>query len=237
MLEAIGVPEYLYHYTTVESLAMILKSRKIRLGPLTDMDDLQESKCDENYNFARFVFVSAWTEDGVESIPMWNMYAKMDRGVRIRLSGNPIADFEITREALALIGKIEGEFNPPFRVICPSEELYSAPYFPVPYVKENILQKVVYTNDIELLKPRILNKTETNGVSLKIGELGKYKSKSWDFQKEWRFKVWINPVGFKDMTELNVEAVNMVLKRMTDDLLPLPIKEFFCLCVSRRRES
>ena len=36
--------EYLYRYTSLESLALILKSRQIRLNPLDKMDDLQEQK-------------------------------------------------------------------------------------------------------------------------------------------------------------------------------------------------
>ena len=34
----------LYHYTTVESLALILKNRTLRLNPLDKMDDLQEAQ-------------------------------------------------------------------------------------------------------------------------------------------------------------------------------------------------
>lgn len=37
-----GTPEYLYHYTTVETLALILKNRTIRFRSLDQMDDLQE---------------------------------------------------------------------------------------------------------------------------------------------------------------------------------------------------
>lgn len=36
--------KYLYHYTSLESLALILKNRTIRLNPLDKMDDLQEQK-------------------------------------------------------------------------------------------------------------------------------------------------------------------------------------------------
>jgi argininosuccinate synthase len=36
--------EYLYHYTSVSSLAMILKNRNIRFSPLTVLDDMEEEK-------------------------------------------------------------------------------------------------------------------------------------------------------------------------------------------------
>ena len=37
-------PDVLYHYTSVESLAMILSTKTFRLSPLSALDDLQEEK-------------------------------------------------------------------------------------------------------------------------------------------------------------------------------------------------
>ena len=69
---------HLYHYTSVESLAMILSSQKFRLSPLSILDDLQEEKTRDISEIGKTVFVSSWTSDEKESIPMWNMYSKMD---------------------------------------------------------------------------------------------------------------------------------------------------------------
>ena len=49
--------EYLYHYTSIESLALILKNKTIRLNPLDKMDDLQEQKTADVENLGKFVFV------------------------------------------------------------------------------------------------------------------------------------------------------------------------------------
>lgn len=81
--------EYLYHYTSLESLALILKNRTIRLNPLDKMDDIQEQKTADIENIGKFVFVSSWTDDVVESIPMWKMYTDPRCGVRIKLRKNP----------------------------------------------------------------------------------------------------------------------------------------------------
>ena len=51
--------EYLYHYTSLESLALILKNRTIRLNPLDKMDDIQEQKTADIENIGKFVFVSS----------------------------------------------------------------------------------------------------------------------------------------------------------------------------------
>lgn len=77
--------EYLYHYTNIETLALILKNRTIRFNSLDKMDDLQEQQTADIENIGQFCYISSWTEDDTESIPMWNMYASLDLGVRIKL--------------------------------------------------------------------------------------------------------------------------------------------------------
>ena len=43
----------LYKYTTLESLALILRSKKIRLNPLTVMDDLQEAQSSDEIEYGK----------------------------------------------------------------------------------------------------------------------------------------------------------------------------------------
>lgn len=81
--------KYLYHYTTIQNLALILKNRTLRLMPLNLMDDLQEAKSKDVQNFGQFVYVSSWTDKEEEVIPMWKMYTKPECGVRIGMLENP----------------------------------------------------------------------------------------------------------------------------------------------------
>jgi hypothetical protein len=62
--------EFLYHYTNIETLALIMKNRTIRFNSLCNLDDLQEQTTQDNQNFGRFIFVSCWTDVKKESIPM-----------------------------------------------------------------------------------------------------------------------------------------------------------------------
>ena len=80
-------PDVLYHYTSVESLAMILSTKTFKLSPLSVLDDLQEEKTKDVTKIGATVFISSWTDDK-ESIPMWNMYSKMESGVRIKAEAN-----------------------------------------------------------------------------------------------------------------------------------------------------
>ena len=63
-------PDVLYHYTSVESLAMILSTKTFRLSPLSALDDSQEEKAEDVTKIGRTIFVSCWTDDDKESIPV-----------------------------------------------------------------------------------------------------------------------------------------------------------------------
>ena len=75
--ESGSVPPRLYHYTNLESLALILAHRTIRLMLIIGMDDPQEPRTAGIPNLGRFVFASSWTDDKEESIPMCNMYSSV----------------------------------------------------------------------------------------------------------------------------------------------------------------
>ena len=101
-----NIPQYLYHYTSVETLALILQNRTIRFNSLDRMDDLQEKETKDIKNIGQFIYVSAWTSEEKESIPMWNMYSSLDAGVRIRLRTNPFFTYENTVQELQRVSKI-----------------------------------------------------------------------------------------------------------------------------------
>ena len=74
----------IYHYTSIDSLALILKNRTLRFSRLDRVDDLEEARVEQNqYDLSKFLFVSCWTENGEESIPLWKMYSGGAGGVRI----------------------------------------------------------------------------------------------------------------------------------------------------------
>lgn len=95
------IPQRLYHYTNLESLALILTNKTIRLSPICDMDDPQEARASDVADLGRFVFASSWTDDEGESIPMWNMYASLGAGVRIGLPPMPFKRYRLTAEEYA----------------------------------------------------------------------------------------------------------------------------------------
>lgn len=79
-----------------------------------------------------------------------------------------------------------------------------------------------------MLYPKVASNNEDK-VLIKFSELGKYKRRSWEFQKECRFVITIIPVSYKELSNSPDAAV--LLERLVAnvdldiDSYFLPIKE------------
>ena len=193
------VPDYLYYYTDIDTLALILKNHTIRLNSLDKMDDKQEQMSKDKQNFGKFVFISSWTEDEVESIPMWRMYTPKGRGVRVTLKTNPFKNYEIDPDVFAKalgITNVSGDGASNFKLVIPTEHYVNDIFTVFNYSENNQLVKIVYTDDERLLNPTLLL-SDQKGTSIEIGKLGLYKNTYWSFQKEWRYRLLFSPIPLK----------------------------------------
>lgn len=220
----LDIPDYLYHYTSIETLAFILKYKTIRFNRLDFVDDPEESMTGDLGVFGRFCFVSCWTSMAEESIPMWHMYSKNMRGVRIKLPIFPFKEYIHRPHSQKWTKKDEvveecNEYG---------KETYTS-YIDLDYffqkncstvpLKENILASVIYTTDEKLIFPHLLEKTE-RGVNIHINKLGIYKRKYWEFQQELRYKIFVSPFGPDDIVDATPEKINDIAQRYITNTLP-----------------
>ena len=86
------IPAYLYQYTTMNSALAILENKTIRFSRLDSLNDLNEGCCGEYAHLKKYVYISSWSADDRESIPMWSLYGRknnvLDEGVRIKVPTN-----------------------------------------------------------------------------------------------------------------------------------------------------
>ena len=192
--------EYLYHYTSIESLALILKNQTIRLNPLDKMDDLQEQKTADVENLGKFIFVSSWTDDSKESIPMWKMYTNSTAGVRIKLRKNPfLRHGTYAKDIMEKVGiPLTPDSDPEGKIdtFLDISEMMAKGYYSVQGFRGDILEKVQYTNDISKLEPTVIL-NDGKSLQLSAGDLGRYKNTHWEFQKEWRYIMTFMSIDFK----------------------------------------
>ena len=89
----------IYHYTSIEALAMILSNKTFRFGRLDTVDDPDEFSYKNTYgiNPAQYIYVSCWSNNPNESIPQWKIYGNNQKGVRIALDNEmfPISYVQI----------------------------------------------------------------------------------------------------------------------------------------------
>ena len=120
--------ERIYHYTTVDSLALILKTRTLRFTRLDGVDDVREAQQHIGIDFGKYFFVSCWTQEEAESIPQWNMYSREMQGVRLELPVYPFGNAPLRPpERWSGVG-LEGDINSPLSF----EALWGPTYFVVP---------------------------------------------------------------------------------------------------------
>ena len=208
-------PKYLYHYTSIETLALILESKKIRFNRLDNVDDLEEAETSDLGNLGRYCFVSCWTEDKEESIPFWGMYTRDMKGVRIKMPSDMFKTYEVHQTDARVSVKTEkfSKFKP--SEIFRQDTLISPPW-------DNILTKVEYTNDNKLIYPKIIDtnrENESGKLYLKFDMLVKYKRQHWAFQNEWRFKFNIVPISRLDKEKGNyIKFINHLKDNMNLDI-------------------
>lgn len=189
----------LYHYTSIENLALILKNKTIRFSRLDCVDDVEESTVYNNtVPMGKYTFVSCWTDNEEESISLWNLYTPGMRGVRIKMKSSDIffkhnhkpgiyhtsaGDVTINAE-IETYFSIEDQFNDKYIILFQDVK------------DENFIRKVEYSKDYKKQSQSAINYTQKSGkpfLDILTHEVGKYKNERWAFQEEIRFALTIVP--------------------------------------------
>jgi hypothetical protein len=192
------LPPYLYHYTSIETLALLLKSRSIRFSALNTVDDTTEGLTSDLGSIGQWFLVSCWSDDASESIPLWHMYSSQMKGVRIRLPAFPFADADYRRNGEYLftdgLRTVEGPLD--FYLAYPKEKLY-----PITYAanKPEIRLFIQYTKDSK------------NLWDFRPEDIGKFKETAWSFQHEWRYRVFLVPKELRTFDSQPFTSVQQVL--------------------------
>ena len=193
----------IHHYTNIDVLALILKNRTLRFTRLDHVDDLEESNFVSNgVNIGQYAFVSCWTEEKEENIPMWKMYTKENWGVRLSLVKEGLFRTYTDYEKFNHNGLVSTNFGAPIKFLFPTEERwhqtnYTPPFLTEDYDKCHFYRKIEYVDDVTSYAYNSVQFTDvsTNEGEMKIrtDRVGRYKNKRWDFQEESRFVLFFLP--------------------------------------------
>lgn len=202
-----NLPTHLYHYTSVNTLALILKSRQIKFNSLPMVDDMEEALLKEDRKNSKYIFISAWTKEEKESIAMWEMYSQGMRGVRIRLPVHIFSQYALSEEEKLyyckdpeIARRIELNSLPvtPEKFFT-SKANYSANVLGEHFIK---LEPVEYTEDENLICPDVVVSNE-HEYSINLSRIGRYKRSCWEFQSEWRYIAVVVPGNVLELFKMN----------------------------------
>jgi hypothetical protein len=192
-------PDFLYHYTSIEGLAHILSSKKIRFSRLDFLDDMEEGGSKDPVDWRKYFFVSCWSSSSEESIPLWSMYTNDMTGVRIKVKTDMFKKYQLDAESIPKFLEIaDTSAAPPgakiiLQTYMPYEEMHGEDYMVMPPSWSDKFWPfpVEYTNDEDKLSQQLIHyNAETTQTELKSFEIARYKRKVWHFQDEWRFRLY-----------------------------------------------
>ena len=197
----------IYHYTSIETLVLILKNRTIRFSKLTKVDDPEEySLFNCGFNPAEYEFVSCWTRNEFESIPQWLMYGNKKHGVRIALDEDM---FEIKSDVVG-------------PRLLSTKELEGRKYELMPIIDNKILFDINYVENIQCYIDSFF-RDEGECKTLDFAKVGIYKRRDWEFQKECRFIFHAMPKRIDEKT-LKTTLVFGYKYPLDVDFIDIPIK-------------
>lgn len=194
----------IFHYTTLETLKLILSNKTIRLNSLTNVDDKLEGFSIDFGDMAKYIYVSSWTKDADENIPLWYMYTDKMSGIRIEADSDFLVletDSEdkitniINSNLIAYLIKSgkNGSFLTPVKY---TNFFSSCINGPRGYINENII-------DIGIIKPT-----------------------AWSFQNEYRFRIYgINKKYLVNFGDNNFQRFfNAILNNKPNDISFVDVK-------------
>lgn len=204
---------------------MILKTRSIKFSRLDRVDDMEELAESKNIRLGQYMFVSCWTENSEESIPLWKMYSGSCHGVRIGMEKDMFDDYFVRDITLPNGESMKGTLVSKI----PASEIINPNYFilPVsPYSTSDMFYcHVEYVDDVDKMVSETFQFHKTDEIhgstTMAFGEIGKYKNKRWAFQQETRFRLVILPSNpfFHNSQEASSVMMNSILQNKQLDIV------------------
>lgn len=209
----------LYHYTSIETLALILKNRTIKFNRLDTVDDLEEAGyTSDGVKLGKYMFVSCWTKSSEENIALWSMYAEKGKGIRIELDEDMFCEYKAEDTQYIKVAEQEENTLIPLSEIIRNDCMF---FIPTKNSKNFFQRNITYVDHPnEKVKDAFI--WNNGGCNIDFSLVGKYKRKYWKFQEETRFSLVAIPCD--KYTSIN-DSPKMIYNIKNN--IELPFKEYY----------
>ena len=146
------------------------------------VDDMEESiygSGPTQTKLGMYTFVSCWTKSDKENLALWNMYTRY-KGVRIGIDDMPFKTYRVNDKFVSLL---------------PSPMNFGTDYMVSSFVNEAKLYDIVYVEDPQEEIKKLIVPTGKDGIVVSTTQVGTFKRKEWEIQRESRFKINVQPVN------------------------------------------
>ena len=181
----------LFHYTSFETLKLIFENRNLKFNRIDYVNDRLEHIMFGEDELSHLVFVSCFSTDEVESIPMWSIYGKNEHGLRISIEFNKRGFVE------SLIDRQRQEET----LTSKSKVIYKSGKLHVPNRDWQYTVKakdIVY--DIDAIKRNPIRHGSGNEQWFDLTAMAAIKRREWQYEHECRI------IATLRTTQNNVEA-------------------------------
>ncbi|WP_417546689.1 DUF2971 domain-containing protein [Marinobacter sp.] len=221
MFDVMGIvelPDVLYHYTSIETLALILATRTLRFGRLDSVNDPEEASASDLPNAATLVFASCWTAVERESIAMWRMYSDNMQGVRICMPNNPFMGR--CKPTIFEKGGAMQRFDSKVEITRKNNGPGIVSYYVTGPNKIYYTDEEKYRNSPCLLQ-------DADQWTVQLHDLGMVKNTYWEFEQEWRYKILatFSEAILNDSNPQAHPALDLVKFPVNESALYLPLDE------------
>lgn len=209
----------LYHYTSIETLALILKNGTIKFNRLDTVDDLEEAGyTSDGMQLGKYMFVSCWTKSSEENIALWSMYADKGKGIRIELDEDMFREYKAQDTQYVKVAKQEENILIPLSEIIRDDCMFFIPTKNNKYLFQRDIIYVDHPNE----KVKDAFTRNNDGYNINFSLIGKYKRTYWKFQEETRFSLVAIPCDKNTSINGSPQIFYNIKKN-----IELPFKEYY----------
>ena len=191
------IPSHLYHYTSVETLLLILENKTFRFNRLDRMNDPLDGYSELYSESRQNVFSSSWTAEKRDELPMWKIYSDL-KGVRLKM---PIDLFN--HQDNLTVAKLNNGNN--YLIKSQLNKSYAIERQDLPYEHDKNYEgtlsvnsvygptKIEYcTQESDLSKGLIMKRENVDFpfFEINLNLIGQKKIDYWSFEKEYRFRIF-----------------------------------------------
>ena len=177
----------LSHYTSAEILKKILTDKVLKFNRIDKVNDLLESELFGNDEISHLVYVSCFTHDDYESVPMWMIYGKKELSVRLT--------FELSENDFAtnFIDDQENVISPTDDKIIPHKKKRhpNADWYCIYKVKDILYNMGEMPNNPIRHSDSSSESPSPNKGTYNLSAMGSIKLEAWGYEKETRLITYL----------------------------------------------